>query len=254
MAFAYVPKGDKTYPRKDYHGIYPEYPKVTVPAGGNAKLIKRGEYLAKVGDCISCHTNSKTNGKPFAGGLPIKTPFGTFYSPNITPDKKTGIGKWVFKDFVRAMHQGKAPNGSYYFPVFPYVYFNHITKQDLRALWAYLQALPPVDKKNKGNTLPFPLNVRFSQLGWRILFFYGHRGQIKYDASRTAKWNRGKYLVNGLGHCSMCHTPLNPFGAPKRKYFLTGGFVDDFWAPNITAYGLKTATDKDVVKVFKKMS
>jgi cytochrome c5 len=244
-AQAYYPKTEK-----NTKGIYPQYPKVDYGSGQQAKLIKRGEYLVKAGDCIACHT--KSGGKPFAGGLPMKTPFGTFFSPNLTPDKETGIGKWGFKDFVRAMHEGKSPSGSNYFPVFPYIYFTQVSKQDLRAIWAYLQALPAVKHKNKKPDVPFPFNVRFAQYGWKLLFFYRHDGQFKYNANQTAQWNRGKYLVDGLGHCSMCHTPLNFLGGPKRKYYLTGAFIGGFWAPNITRYGLQSASRVQVTDVFKK--
>lgn len=248
-SFAYYSTSEKS---KSFGHLYPHYPKIDYGNGDNAELIKRGEYLARAGDCIACHTHAQKGGKPFAGGLPLATPFGTFYSPNITPDKKTGIGKWRFKDFKRAMHDGKAPDGSNYFPVFPYAYFNRISDQDLRALWAYFKAIPAVEAKNKGNDLPFPLNSRFLQYGWKILFYYPYDGQYKYDPKQSAVWNRGKYLVDGLGHCSMCHTPLNIFGAPRRKHYLTGSFIEGFWAPNITQYGLSTVTTAQVVDVFKK--
>lgn len=229
---------------------YPTYPKIDYGTGDQAKLAKRGEYLAQVGDCISCHTVTP-GGKVFAGDLPIKTPFGTFYTPNITPDKKNGIGNWKFKDFKRAMHDGKNPKGANYFPVFPYVYFNKVSDNDLRALWAYLQKLPAVNKKPRKNAVPFPFNVRFAQYGWKILFFYPRDEPFKYDASKSKQWNRGRYLVDGLGHCSMCHTPMNFLGGEKRKNYLSGGFVDGFWATNITGQGLEEADRYQVADVFK---
>jgi len=246
-AQAYYPKA-----KKNYQGVYPDYPKLTVGTGKKAELIKRGEYLAIAGDCIACHTNAAQDGKPYAGGLPMKTPFGTFYTPNITPDKETGIGDWTFKDFVRAMHNGKNPQGANYFPVFPYIYFNRVSTQDLRAMWAYLQAVPPVRQKNRDNAVPFPFNVRFAQYTWKIMYFYPNDGQFKYNSNQSRQWNRGKYLVNGLGHCSMCHTPLTFMGGPKLKYYLTGAFINGFWAPNITRYGLITASRIQIVDVFKK--
>ena len=201
-------------------GLYPEYPKLADVPGDKGKLIKRGEYLAKIGDCIACHSNTSEGGKAFAGKLAIATPFGTFYSPNITPDKETGIGNWTEQDLINALHKGKSPDGSNYFPVFPYPYFAKLSKDDVRAIYAYLMSLPPVKSKNK--TLPFPFNLpgaRFSLYGWNILFFYPDNQEYQYDPHQSKEWNRGAYIVNGLGHCSMCHTPLNVFGSPKKPDF-----------------------------------
>lgn len=231
--------------------LYPTYPTPDYTTA-DPKLIKRGEYLVKIGDCISCHTDATKGGKPFSGGLAMNTPFGVFYTPNITSDKKTGIGEWTDKQFIRAMHEGKRADGKNLFPVFPYLYFNKVTEDDLLAIKAYLFSIPKVSAKNKGNELPFPLNVRFFQLGWKLMFFQFYKGPIKYDASQTAQWNRGRYITEGLGHCAMCHTPMNPLGAPKRSHHLTGGFVDGFWAPNITKLGLGGASVSEVVDVFKK--
>ncbi|KTD30616.1 c-type cytochrome [Legionella maceachernii] len=234
-------------------GYYPAYPPTAPATGDQAELIKRGEYLARMGDCIACHTDVKAKTPAFAGGLPINTPFGTFYSPNITPDKETGIGNWSEKDFIRAMKQGRDPQGRNYFPVFPYIYFSKITDEDARALYAYFMSIPPVKQKNK--SLPFPFNVpgaRFGLWGWNLLFFFPEDNPIKYDPTRSAEWNRGRYIVDSLGHCSMCHTPLNVFGAPKNRFYLTGAFVDGYWAPNITKYGLATATHAEVSNVFSK--
>lgn len=234
-------------------GYYPEYPKTKPATGAQEKLIKRGEYLAKIGDCIACHTNMKEGGQQFAGGLPIATPFGTFYSPNITPDEETGIGKWTEKDFIRALKEGRDPNGRNYFPVFPYVYFSKISDDDARALFAFLKSIPPIKKKNK--PFPFPFNIpgaRFSMWGWNLLFFFPDDEPFKYDPNKSKEWNRGKYIVDGLGHCSMCHTPLNVFGAPKNRYYLTGSFIDGYWAPNITKFGLEASSRYEVADVFEK--
>lgn len=249
-AYAYRPISSQKPVLK---GVYPEYPKVDYGTGDKAELIKKGEYLAKIGDCIACHSNTPEGGKAFAGQLTIDTPFGTFYSPNITPDKETGIGNWTEDDLIRAMKEGKNPHGENYFPVFPYVFFSKTSDDDIRAIYHYLMALPPVKQKNK--SLPFPFNVpgaRLSLYGWNLLFFYPYKGDFQYDASQSKEWNRGAYIVNSYGHCSMCHTPLNALGAPKRKYFLTGGFVDGYWAPNITKYGLKSASKYEVADVFVK--
>ncbi|MFT4059824.1 MAG: c-type cytochrome [Legionella sp.] len=233
-------------------GYYPAYPPTASAEGEQQELIKRGEYLAKMGDCISCHTNVKAGTPAYAGGLPIETPFGTFYSPNVTPDKETGIGNWTEQDFIRALKDGRDPQGRNYFPVFPYYYFSKITEEDGKALYAYFMSLPAVHQENK--PLPFPFNVpgaRLSLWGWNLLFFFPEERDFSVDTTKSAQWNRGKYIVDGLGHCSMCHTPLNPFGAPKNKYYLTGTLIDGYWAPNITKYGLESATHEQVADVFK---
>ena len=231
-------------------GYYPTYPPRTPATGDKEKLIQRGEYLSKIGDCIACHTDVKGGTPAFAGRLPIDTPFGTFYSPNITPDKKTGIGNWTEEDFIRALKKGRNPQGRNYFPVFPYVYFANTTDDDARALYAYFMSIPAVELKNK--SLPFPFNVpgaRFTLWGWNLLFFFPN-SELQYNPDQSPQWNRGKYIVDSLGHCSMCHTPLNAFGAPKNRFYLTGGFVDGYWAPNITKYGLHSANRFEVANVF----
>ncbi len=232
----------------DYYPTYPTVKKGTTPAEN--EKIQRGEYLAKMGDCIACHTDVKGGTPAFAGGLALVTPFGTFYSPNITPDKETGIGTWTEKDFIRAVKKGRDPKGHNYFPVFPYLYFSNISKDDASALYSYFMSIPAVELKNK--PLPFPFNMpgaRFSLWGWNIMFFYSSQ-KLRFEPNESADWNRGKYIVDGLGHCGMCHTPLNIFGAPKNKFYLTGAFIDGFWAPNITKYALYAAEKLEVAKVF----
>jgi cytochrome c5 len=229
---------------------YPAYPQPTYGKGSQAQLIRKGEYLVKAGDCIACHTDSPNGGKPFSGGLSLKTPFGLFYSANITPDKETGIGSWSDQDFIKAMRKGIRPDGSYYFPVFPYTSFTKINDDDLIAIKAYLFSLPPVHKENKKPGAPWPVSWRFMQLGWRMLFF--RESAYQYDSKQSAEWNRGAYLVQGLGHCGECHTPRNLLGAVKSKNFLTGAFVDGYYAPDITGYGLKGASNTQVEAVFTK--
>ncbi len=250
LCYAFHPISSK----KDISGVYPTYPKINYGTGDKAKLIKRGEYLVRAGDCIACHTDTTTmkGGQAYAGGLPVDTPFGTFYSPNLTPDKKTGIGNWQFKDFKRAMHDGKNLKGQNYFPVFPYVFFSKVSDQDLRAMWAYLQNIPAINKANRKNDVPFPFNWRFALYGWKLLFYYPYRGKYQYQTDESAEWNRGRYLVDGLGHCSLCHTPLNLLGSPKHRYYLTGTFIGGFWAPNITGLGLQDTSVKEVTDVFSK--
>lgn len=229
------------------------YPQIDYSKLKNADLIKKGEYLTKAGDCIACHTDTDRPGAPvFAGGLGIKTPFGTFYTPNITPDKETGIGNWSDKDFIKAMREGLNPHNENYFPVFPYPYFNKVSEEDLLAIKAYLFSIPPVKYTPPKMDVPWPFNVRFAQWGWKMLFFYPDSGEYKNNPKRSAQWNRGAYLVKGLEHCSMCHTPINPLGAPKKAYYLTGGVVDGFPAPNITSTRLKDYSIDQVVNVFLK--
>ena len=227
--------------------FYPKYPKPDL-SKGDPQLIKKGEYLARAGDCIACHTNTMANGKAFAGGLAINTPFGAYYTPNITPDKQTGIGNWTTQEFIRALHDGINPKGQYYFPVFPYPSFTKVSRQDLIAIKAYLDAIPPVYQKNKPPGAPWPFSWRFAQLGWRLLFFKA--GYYQYDPQHSAQWNRGAYLVQGLGHCGACHTPRNFLGGSKNKYYLNGAVVDGFWAPDITSLEFKDIPQAEVVNVF----
>lgn len=258
-AFLVVPS---VFATDNYHatahgGKYPTYPTIHYGTGKKAKLIKRGEYLAKLGDCIACHTKG---GKPFAGGRAIKTPFGTIYTPNITSDKATGIGKWSDKDFIRALREGINPQGKYYYPAFPYIYFNKITTKDIIALRAYLNAIPAVHQKNRNDTMMFPFNWRFIQLGWRLMFFHFQKsGPFVPNPKKSKKWNRGAYIVESFGHCAMCHTTMHHFifkkwvlGAPVLKYNLTGGFVQGFYAPNISSTGLKNTPWETIADVFKK--
>ncbi len=231
-------------------GYYPAYPPTKSTDSSRAQLISHGEYVAKMGNCISCHTNVKAGTPAYAGGLPIETPFGTFYSPNITPDKKTGIGSWTLQDFTRAMREGLSPSGENYFPVFPFAYFANITDDDIRALYEYFMSLTAVEQQNK--TLPFPFNIpgaRLSLWGWKLLFFYPNQA-LEKDPKQSDEWNRGHYLVDSLGHCSMCHTPLNALGSPVARHYLTGTFIDGYWAPNITSKGLESATSEEVTEVF----
>lgn len=231
--------------------FYPEYPPLNPPPGKEA-LAKEGEYLAKMGDCIACHSDTKKGMPAYAGGLPLNTPFGTFYSPNITPDKETGIGNWTEQDFVRAMKEGRDPAGRNYFPVFPYIYFAKMTEHDARALYAYFMSIPPVKQENK--SMPFPFNMPGARLGiwgWNLLFFFPEGNTINYDTNQSPAWNRGRYIVDTLGHCSMCHTPLNLLGGPKNRYYLTGAFVDGYWSPNITKHGLSSADPHEIANVFK---
>lgn len=235
---------------------YAQYPVINYGAGAQAEQLKRGEYLVKLGDCIACHT--APGGQAFAGGLAFDTPFGTLYSPNITPDKKNGIGQWTDAQFFKAVREGIAPDGSYLFPAFPFPYFNKLTDQDLQDIRAYLNAIPAVSKPNRENSMMFPFNWRFLQLGWRLMFFeFQKTGPYKPDPHHDAAWNRGNYIVNSYAHCGMCHTPMYylvskqlVLGAPIRKYHLAGGFVNGFYAPNITASRMKDVSVQQLTDVF----
>lgn len=237
---------------KHKDGIYPTYPKINYSKYPNAEQIKRGEYLTKAGDCIACHTNTHGDNVAFSGGLANTTPFGTIYSPNITPDKETGIGNWTDDEFVRAIRQGISPSGSYYFPVLPYMQFNKMTREQVLDIKAYLDVIPAVKKKNRDLDMPIPFRWRFMQLGWRLMFFQFHKGELKNDPTKSAMWNRGRFLVKGPGHCDMCHTPINFIGGPKRQYALTGSFINGFHAPNISSTKLGDKTIQQIENVFLK--
>ena len=188
-------------------------------AAADPALIEQGRYLATAGDCISCHT--RAGGEPFSGGRPLDTPFGVIYSANITPEGTTGIGTWTEVDLKRAMHEGVAPDGTHLYPAFPYTAYTKVTDADVHAIYAYLRSLKPVRYTPPKNQMPFPFSVRALLAGWNWM----HLDQGRYvpDPSRSAEWNRGAYLVQGLGHCGSCHTPRNAFGGERTSLALTGG-------------------------------
>jgi cytochrome c5 len=228
------------------------YPKLNLEQSKHPlKQIQHGEYLLKMGDCFTCHTDEANGGKPFAGGLKIDTDFGAVYAPNITPDKETGIGQWSDEQFVKAVRHGVAPDGSYYYPVFPFNYFNKMSDQDVLDIKAYLDAVPPVHQENHAQEMKWPFNYRFLQLGWRLLYFTFDDDGFKPDPKKSDSWNRGKFIVEGPGHCALCHTQLNYFGVPKKEYYLAGTFVEGYYAPNISAQGLKKLSNQAVVNIFR---
>ncbi len=196
------------------------------PQSFDPALVKRGRDLAAIGNCNDCHT--VRGGKSFAGGLPVPTPFGTIYSSNITPDAGTGIGRWPEAAFRRAMRSGVNRDGQHLYPTFPYDHFTNVTDADDQALYAYLMTRPPVQAPARANQLPFPLNQRFVLAGWKLLFL--HRGSYQPDSTRSAEWNRGAYLVEGLAHCGACHTPRNALGAERATAQFAGGDVDNWQA------------------------
>ena len=206
---------------------------------------KRGEYLAKAGGCVGCHTEARDGATPFAGGRALKTPFGTFYGPNITPHPQAGIGRWTEADFMRAMREGRRPDGANYYPAFPYPSFTRITDADLRDLWAYLRSLPPSAQPSRPHALGLLYRARFTLGLWKRLFF--EPGAFVPDPQKSAMVNRGGYLVQALGHCGECHTPRNALGGPKRDRFLAGAKMPDgAAAPNLTPTRLKDSSDAEL--------
>ncbi len=203
-------------------------------AAPDQDAVARGAYLAIAADCVACHTDSEHGGRPFAGGRALATPFGTFYSPNITPDPETGIGGWSDAQFLRALHDGVRPDGANYFPVFPYPSFTGMRDADALAIKAYLFSLPAVRQADRANDVWFPFSWRFLQNGWKLLFFTP--GRFAPAPGRSAAWNRGAYLVTALAHCGECHTPRNWFGAMEGDRFLAGTSdgPDGKPVPNIT--------------------
>ena len=191
--------------------------------------IERGRYLVAAGDCAACHTNE--GGKPFAGGRPVPTPFGTIYSTNITPDAETGVGNWTSDDFYRAMHDGIAPGNKHLYPAFPYPWYTKLTRADVDDIRAFLATIPPVAKDNKAPDLPWPFSMREVMAGWNALYF--KEGTFKSNPQKSAEWNLGAYLVEGLGHCGACHSPKNFAGAPKRGKALEGGYGENWYATSL---------------------
>jgi len=201
--------------------IDPPSPKSFDPA-----LVKRGRQLAAIGNCSNCHT--VRGGKDFAGGLPVPTPFGTIISTNITPDADSGIGRWSEAAFRRAMREGVDRDGRHLYPTFPYDHFTHVSDEDDRALYAFLMTRQPVHATALPNELAFPMNQRPLLAGWKLLFL--RSDTLQPDPVKSAEWNRGAYLVEGIAHCGACHTPRNALGAERVNAKLSGGDVDNWHA------------------------
>ena len=198
-----------------------------------ADQIKQGEYLVRAGDCVACHTDP--GGKELAGGRAMPTPFGTLFSTNITSDPETGIGKWSAEDFYNAIHNGRSPDGGLIYPAMPFPEYTKITRADSDAMFAYLKSVPPAHQPNKENQLSFPYNNRQLIFGWRTLFF--NEGEYRPDPKKSADWNRGAYLVQGLGHCTMCHTAINALGGNSQSKEFQGGLIpmQNWYAPSLTS-------------------
>jgi mono/diheme cytochrome c family protein len=225
----------------------------TASARGNAQAdaaaetVARGKALTTAADCASCHTADPA--RPFAGGKPIDTPFGRIYSPNLTPDRDTGLGAWSDAAFYRALHDGVAPDGSRYYPAFPYPNFTKMTRDDVMAIRAYLATLAPVHNRPPPPQLRWPLNYRVLMRGWNFLFF--RPGIFEPNQQKSAEWNRGGYLVTGAAHCGACHTPKNIFGADKRGQAYAGGPIQGWFAPRLDGAersGLKSWSADDIAE------
>lgn len=202
-------------------------------APATPEMIARGEYLARAGDCMSCHT--RQGGVAFAGGRAIDTPFGVVHASNLTPHDATGIGRWTSSEFWRALHNGRSRDGRLLYPAFPYPNYTHVTRADSDAIYAYLRSLPPVEQPNRPHALRFPFNTQAALAAWRALFF--RPGVLQDQPAQSAEWNRGAYLVLGLGHCAACHTPRNTLGAPRADAAFRGGLipVQNWYAPALTS-------------------
>jgi mono/diheme cytochrome c family protein len=215
-----------------------------------ADEVERGHELVELADCRSCHT--ARGGALFAGGRAIPTPFGTFYSPNITPDVKTGLGSWNATDFWHALHNGYSKGGTLLYPTFPYTNYTKISRRDSDAMFAYLHSLPPVAQPNHPHVLRFPYDHRILLVAWRSLFF--RPGVFEPEPEHNAEWNRGAYLVQGVGHCSACHESRNALGATSSKAGPSGGLVLNWYAPSLTSpreAGVQGWAETDIVALLK---
>ena len=218
------------------------------PANNSAK--ERGAYLVRAAGCIACHTDNKDGGAPLVGGRALKTPFGTFYTPNLTPDPETGIGRWSDDDFIRALSEGISPDGAHYYPAFPYTTYACMSRADMLDLKAYLFAQAPIRRANTPHDLIFPFSWRITNWAWKVLFFAPV--PFEPDPAQSPAVNRGDYLVNALAHCGECHTPRNLLGAVDKDDFLSGtkSGPDGDIVPNITpdqATGIGAWSTQDLV-------
>ena len=204
--------------------LLPSKTAVRIPTGVSSAdpgMAERGAYVVRAAGCVTCHWDRKHGGAPFAGGLALPSPFGTFYTPNITPDDDTGIGRWSDEDFVRALTQGEGVHGEQLYPVFPYTSYSAMKPEDVLAIKAHLDSLQPVAAERRANDVAFPFSWRALMKGWKLLFFSG-AAPLADDPARDATWNRGRYLVAALGHCAECHTPRNVLGAQMADRALQG--------------------------------
>lgn len=222
------------------------------PVADREAQLQRGAYLARAGDCMACHT--ARGGQPYAGGRAISTPFGAVVAPNITPDARTGIGDWSADDFWRALHNGRGRDGRFLYPAFPYTSYTKVSREDSDAIYAWLQGVAPVQQQNREHALRFPYNQRWLLAGWRALYF--RPGVFEPAPGQPAQWNRGAYLVQGLGHCAACHSSRNALGATAAHGDLSGGLIpiSNWYAPALTpqsATGLGDWQTADLAALLK---
>lgn len=221
-------------------------------AAATPAQIERGAYLARAGNCMGCHS---TAGSPeFVGGRGVDTPFGTVFAPNITPDPKTGIGNWSPSEFWRAMHHGRSKDGRLLYPAFPYPSYTNITREDSDAMYAYLRTVKPVEQANRTHDLPFPYNTQAALAVWRAMFFKA--GSLEPQPQKSAEWNRGRYLVDALAHCTACHSSRNFLGATSLNAEFAGGLMPDeaWYAPSLAdpqQAGFQKWSRHDAVKLLK---
>ena len=225
---------------------------IPVALAPSESLVARGAYLATAGNCISCHT--ARGGQHYAGGLGIQTPFGTVFTSNLTPDANTGIGSWSSAHFWRAMHNGRSKSGRLLYPAFPYTSYTQVTREDSDAMFAFLRSLPAVNQPNRPHTLRFPFNSQAALAVWRALYF--KPGVFEADNQRSAEWNRGAYLVTGLGHCSACHSPRDALGGINDSLALAGGLIpmQNWYAPSLASpheAGVADWRREDIVSLLK---
>lgn len=227
---------------------------ITAPASVPASALpprtpdlENGKVMFYAGGCASCHSSTgQRDATRLGGGLALESRFGTFYAPNISPDRDDGIGRWNEADFITALSKGTSPQGQHYYPAFPYTSYQRIALDDARDLFAYLRTLPAVAGKAPPHQVPFPLNWRRLLGGWKFLFLDGQ--PFRPDPSKSAQWNRGAYLVNGPGHCAECHSPRNLLGGIEAGMRFAGGpdIEGKGWVPNITQKGLADYSEKDI--------
>jgi mono/diheme cytochrome c family protein len=227
---------------------------VTMPAvvpasafAAHVPNLANGRTMFYAGGCAACHaTPDQPDRTRLGGGLGLKSPFGTFYAPNISPDRNDGIGRWSEADFVIALWKGTSPFGEHYFPAFPYTSYQRMRLEDVRDLFAHLKTLPAVAGRVRDHDMPFPFKIRRTLGGWKWLFLDGE--PFRPDPAKSAAWNRGAYLVNGPGHCAECHSPRNILGGIKSGQRFAGGPnpEGEGWVPNITQKGLGSWSEKDI--------
>lgn len=225
---------------------------VATPVIAQSGDAERGAYMLIAAGCVACHTVLK-DGAFLAGGRELKTDFGSFFTPNITPDPETGIGNWSDEDFIRAMKKGVSPDGGRYYPTFPYTSYTRMTRQDMLDLKAYLDTVPPVRNAVPDHDLAFPFGIRASMMGWQLLFF--DDTPFEADTTKSDAWNRGAYLVNGPGHCGECHTPRNLLGVVDSGRPLAGNAngPEGDAVPNITPHssGIGGWSEDDIVSMLE---